>query len=142
MYVAGSLSLFFFFLFVYVKISSKNHLGAKSKLITQNPVSIGTPGQQVKVALDTGSDELWVNPVCSSVKSQDQKQECLDDGQYNPGQSSTAQASTTSNNIPYGKGDVNVTYYKDSISMPNSSEFCFHCQAFSCPFSAPGSTTD
>ncbi|TLS22118.1 uncharacterized protein PpBr36_09250 [Pyricularia pennisetigena] len=84
-------------------------------------LSIGTPGQQVKVAIDTGSDELWVNPVCSAVKSQDQKAECVANGQYNPGQSSTAQASTTSNNIPYGKGDVNITYYKDSVSIPNSS---------------------
>ncbi|KAI6256198.1 hypothetical protein MCOR07_005478 [Pyricularia oryzae] len=84
-------------------------------------LSIGTPGQQVKVAIDTGSDELWVNPNCTAVKSQDQRAECIADGQYNPGQSSTSQVSTTSNNIPYGKGDVNITYYKDSISMSNSS---------------------
>ncbi|TLD22382.1 hypothetical protein PspLS_07960 [Pyricularia sp. CBS 133598] len=84
-------------------------------------LSIGTPGQQIRVALDTGSDELWVNPNCTAVKSQEQRAECVADGQYNPGQSSTSQASTTSNNIPYGKGDVNVTYYKDSVSVTNSS---------------------
>lgn len=83
-------------------------------------LKIGTPGQPVKVAIDTGSDELWVNPVCSSVKDKDQKTECVDNGQYSVKQSTTAQKSTSSKNIPYGKGDVNIQYYRDSISIPNS----------------------
>ncbi|KAK0628544.1 aspartic peptidase domain-containing protein [Bombardia bombarda] len=88
-------------------------------------LSIGTPGQSVKVAVDTGSDELWVDPNClDRTLVQQQQQECVADGQYNPDNSSSATTSgisATANTIPYGKGTVQIAYVKDDISLPGSS---------------------
>ncbi|KAL8290838.1 hypothetical protein RB597_008882 [Gaeumannomyces tritici] len=84
-------------------------------------LSIGTPGQQTKVAIDTGSDELWVNPQCSTVQVSSQRSECQANGQYQPSSSSTSKVSDTTNHIPYGKGEVTIQYIQDSISVPDSS---------------------
>ncbi|KAK0703469.1 aspartic peptidase domain-containing protein [Lasiosphaeria miniovina] len=89
-------------------------------------LSIGTPGQLVKVAIDTGSDELWVNPDCQDTSLQaSQAQECLADGLYDPTKSSTSSqsglsAKTTS--IKYGIGDVKLSYVKDTISLPGGTK--------------------
>ena len=84
-------------------------------------MSIGTPGQAVKVAIDTGSDELWVDPDCTSTSlSSDQVAECQADGQYIPSRSSTSNQQSGSNDIPYGKGEVLIDYYKDNIAVPDS----------------------
>jgi len=84
-------------------------------------LSIGTPGQSVKVAIDTGSDELWVNPDCTSTGlSPQQVRECRADGQYDPNQSSTAADLQSTNQIQYGKGAVELAYVTDDISLPES----------------------
>jgi hypothetical protein len=84
-------------------------------------VSIGTPGQNVKVAIDTGSDELWVNPDCTSEGlSAAQVRECNSYNQYDPNQSSTAEVSDFTNQISYGKGEVEITYVTDNIALPES----------------------
>jgi hypothetical protein len=84
-------------------------------------LSLGTPGQSVKVAIDTGSDELWVNPNCRSANlTEGQVKECNEDGHYVPGDSSTSQKLTASSSIQYGKGYVELDYYQDSIALPES----------------------
>lgn len=84
-------------------------------------LSIGTPGQSIKVAIDTGSDELWVNPDCtSSTLTSSQRKECVAIGQYNPSKSSTAKKLSTTNSIQYGKGSVSLSYVKDNIALPQS----------------------
>lgn len=84
-------------------------------------VSIGTPGQSVKVAIDTGSDELWVNPDCTSTGlTAGQKQECTSDGKYVPRTSTSAEELTDTNTIQYGKGAVELAYYTDNIALPES----------------------
>jgi len=78
----------------------------------------------VKVAIDTGSDELWVNPVCSSsTLPEDQQQECRADGHYTASSSSSSQDLNDGNKIPYGKGTVVFEYFSDAISLPDSSTF-------------------
>ncbi|KAK1764093.1 acid protease [Phialemonium atrogriseum] len=84
-------------------------------------LSIGTPGQSVKVAIDTGSDELWVNPNCSSDDlTFSQQSECLANDEYNPAKSKTAQVTTDTTEIQYGKGFVELEYVKDNIALPGS----------------------
>lgn len=84
-------------------------------------MSIGTPGQSVKVAIDTGSDELWVNPDCTSAGlTASQVRECNSDGQYVPDDSSTVEVLSDTNQIRYGKGTVNLQYVTDNIALPQS----------------------
>jgi len=84
-------------------------------------LSIGTPGQSVKVAIDTGSDELWVNPQCETSDSRQQELECENNGEYDPSSSSSSNVTQVTNDIPYGKGEVQIQYVYDDISLPESS---------------------
>ncbi len=85
-------------------------------------VSIGTPGQVVKVAIDTGSDELWVDPKCSTGDLEPtQQQECEADGTYIASKSTSAKGPQGGADIPYGKGEVEIQYYFDNIGLPGSS---------------------
>ncbi|RYP05267.1 hypothetical protein DL764_003928 [Monosporascus ibericus] len=73
-------------------------------------LSIGTPGQSVKVAVDTGSSELWVDPVCQTSQSLSQVEECIANGIYDPYQSDTFEDLNSNNTIPYGIGIVQIEY--------------------------------
>ncbi|KAH7035742.1 aspartic peptidase domain-containing protein [Microdochium trichocladiopsis] len=83
-------------------------------------LSIGTPGQTVRVAIDTGSSELWVNPNCKTVNTNDEYQDCVTDGQYNPDDSSTFHDLESRSSITYGIGKVELAYVTDNVALPNS----------------------
>ncbi|KAJ2906551.1 acid protease [Zalerion maritima] len=83
-------------------------------------LNIGTPEQTVKVAIDTGSDELWVNPDCTTSGSVDLEQDCYEHGQYDPNDSSTSTVTSVENYIPYGKGEVQMQYVLDNITLSDS----------------------
>ena len=76
----------------------------------------------MKVAIDTGSDELWVDPNCNSrTITETQSQECEDDGTYDPKNSSTVEDLQTTNDITYGTGQVRIQYVTDNVALPESS---------------------
>lgn len=84
-------------------------------------MDIGTPPQRVRVSIDTGSSELWVNPNCARVETAAESEQCVRDGRYDPRRSSSAQISQTTNELRYGKGQAVVQYVSDKINVPQSS---------------------
>lgn len=83
-------------------------------------VGIGTPEQLVKVAIDTGSSELWVDPDCNVTSDVSLAQQCVSFGFYNHKDSSTFVYLNYSNTIQYGIGWTGIEYVEDSIALPNS----------------------
>lgn len=88
-------------------------------------VAIGNPPQIVTVLVDTGSNELWVNPDCETAPSDIQFRQCQSFGRYDPDESDTPPVG------PYGReqiryGDasdpsthtsVSIRYYRDTLSF-------------------------
>jgi hypothetical protein len=85
-------------------------------------LAIGTPPQNVLVVLDSGSFELWVDPTCSAASTASQIADCNSAGLYNPADSSTAQDMEATNELPYGKGVVDIAYVADSIQVPGTGD--------------------
>ncbi|KAF5544490.1 aspartic-type signal peptidase [Fusarium phyllophilum] len=73
-------------------------------------VELGTPGQKVTVNLDTGSAELWVNPVCSKAQ---QPAFCESFGHF--GESSTWVNLNTTGGVVYGTGYAYWNYGYDHV---------------------------
>jgi hypothetical protein len=66
------------------------------------PVTIGTPGQQVYMVLDTGSSDMW------TVQGK---------RDWNPASSSTFQNSSNAFHITYGSGEVSGTLATDTVTL-------------------------
>lgn len=75
-------------------------------------IEIGTPPQAVSVNFDTGSDQLWVNPVCS--KSTDVAL-CESFGRFNGSQTYSDLNRTGS--IKYGTGFAKLAYGYDYMQI-------------------------
>jgi hypothetical protein len=73
-------------------------------------VTLGTPGDKVTVNLDTGSAELWVNPVCEKAQ---QPQFCANFGHF--GESSTFVDLNTTGGVVYGTGYAYWNYGYDHV---------------------------
>lgn len=75
-------------------------------------VTLGTPGQTVSLQFDTGSSEMWMNPICS--KSADPLL-CVETGRF------TASTSFVDlgvqGGIQYGIGYVEFEYGYDSVMI-------------------------
>ncbi|KAK5993625.1 putative aspartic-type endopeptidase opsB [Cladobotryum mycophilum] len=75
-------------------------------------IGIGTPAQTVSVNFDTGSSELWVNPICS--KSTDEAF-CEGFGRYN--ESTTFVDAKAPGGVRYGTGYVDFDYGYDYVEI-------------------------
>ncbi|KJZ72081.1 hypothetical protein HIM_08536 [Hirsutella minnesotensis 3608] len=85
-------------------------------------LAIGTPPQPVRVQIDTGSFELWVNADCTSLKSRADVSFCNQNRRYEARNSRTARPVGEDKTLRYGIGAANITYVSDNISLPGSDD--------------------
>ncbi|KAK4178987.1 aspartic peptidase domain-containing protein [Triangularia setosa] len=91
--------------------SSLEELGGIAYIIQ---LDIGTPPQKVRVFVDTGSYELWVNPRCSTSASDAL---CQTFGNYFPSKSNSALHIGGNFAVTYGTGAVRGSYWSDVMSI-------------------------
>ncbi|KAF2668184.1 acid protease [Microthyrium microscopicum] len=92
-----------------------DNFGGSFYLIT---LSLGSNSQSAMVQLDTGSVELWVDPICASSQSPDF---CNALPRYDPTTSTTSHNLQTQFGIQYGSGSVQGTYYTDTVASGSAS---------------------
>ncbi|XP_031240588.1 pepsin A-5 [Mastomys coucha] len=93
-------------------------------------ISIGTPPQEFKVVLDTGSSVLWVPSIyCSSPA-------CAHHKTFNPLQSSTFLVSGRPVNVAYGSGEMSGFLAYDTVRI---GDLTVVAQAFGLSLEEPGS---
>ncbi|KAH7236227.1 aspartic peptidase domain-containing protein [Fusarium tricinctum] len=91
-------------------------------------LEFGSPPQKVTVLLDTGSNELWVNPDCNEAQTDRQYDQCLDFGQYDPDKSDTPPIGPFgSETLNYGDASdssthtsATIRYYADALTFGDS----------------------
>ena len=77
-------------------------------------MEIGTPPQKIKVFIDTGSYELWVNPRCNTSASETI---CQNHGNYYPNKSNSSSYVGGDFSVMYGTGAVRGSYWSDIMSI-------------------------
>ncbi|KAJ4012255.1 hypothetical protein NW766_007556 [Fusarium irregulare] len=83
--------------------------------------TIGTPPQNFRLHLDTGSSDLWVNVVGSEL-CDTHANICAESGLYNPNKSSTYEYVNSDFNISYADGSgASGDYATDTFRMGNVS---------------------
>ncbi|KAJ9198492.1 hypothetical protein DTO027B5_2755 [Paecilomyces variotii] len=80
-------------------------------------ISLGTPAQHVRLTIDTGSSDLWVNTAQSSLCSERAKP-CAISGTYDANSSSTYKIVSSDFNISYVDGSASTgDYVTDTVQI-------------------------
>lgn len=83
-------------------------------------VSIGTPAQNLRLHIDTGSSDLWVNTPSSALCKT--KSQCSSTGTYSANSSSTYSYVQSNFNITYVDGSgATGDYVKDTVTIGSTS---------------------
>ncbi|KAM7187729.1 Candidapepsin-1 [Naviculisporaceae sp. PSN 640] len=77
-------------------------------------LDIGTPPQKIKVFIDTGSYELWVNPRCNTSADANL---CKSYGNYYPNKSNSSYYVGGDFAVTYGTGAVRGSYWSDIMGI-------------------------
>ena len=80
-------------------------------------LAIGTAPQPVTVIIDTGSNELWVNPICSKVGNAKNQAMCEAAPVYNPAASTSYVDQNKLGHVTFGKGFVDFDYASDHVTV-------------------------
>ncbi|KAH8203763.1 hypothetical protein TruAng_002056 [Truncatella angustata] len=75
-------------------------------------IDVGTPRQTIKVIIDTGSWELYLNPNCARAADQ---MFCAGSGHYYPTSSSTARNLSSRYYVSFGTGGYVGDYFSDTL---------------------------
>ncbi|KAM4056368.1 eukaryotic aspartyl protease [Hirsutella rhossiliensis] len=95
-------------------------LQPRSDIAYYTTLKFGNPPQAIRVLVDTGSSELWINADCSTSGSSAEQAFCTSKvGRYNSNSSNTASSSGEKSGIRYGSGSVNFTYFIDDVALAN-----------------------
>ncbi|KAK3331431.1 aspartic peptidase domain-containing protein [Apodospora peruviana] len=87
-------------------------LAAMSGTLYTVNIGLGSPGQTVPVQFDTGSSELWVNPVCSKSTTPD-----FCNAQPRFTSSTTLVSYGVQGSVTYGTGYADFSYMSDYVRL-------------------------
>jgi hypothetical protein len=80
-------------------------------------ITVGTPGQSLRLAIDTGSSDIWANSAASQLCTQYARQ-CASSGTYNANKSSTYSYANSAFYIKYADDSyAQGDYAQDTISL-------------------------
>lgn len=80
-------------------------------------VTLGTPGQQLRLAIDTGSSDIWANSANSQLCTQ-YASSCASSGTYNSNASSTYSYANSAFSIKYADGSYATgDYATDTLNI-------------------------
>ena len=80
-------------------------------------VTLGTPGQSLRLHIDTGSSDLWTNSANSQL-CQSRYDPCAESGTYDPDKSSTSKLISSDFNISYVDGTGALGDYRsDTLNI-------------------------
>ncbi|KAI1084443.1 acid protease [Whalleya microplaca] len=89
-------------------ISANKQAGGLFYTIT---LGFGTPAQTLSVDIDTGSAELWINPICKTAGDS----LCNSFPHFNSSNSSSFNDLGVTSSITYGSGAVDIQYGEDHV---------------------------